>query len=162
MPLPQRKSPRLAEYDYNSNGVYFLTFCTDNMEKLLGEIVGGDAFVAPQMQLSEYGKIVEEYILSTNRLAYAKIINYVVMPNHVHLLVQIDSDKSIADTGKPHAAVPHVIATIKRFCTQKIGTNIFQKSFHDHVVRTQEDFLRIWEYIDNNPLRWKIDRFYVE
>ncbi len=122
----------------------------------------GYAFVAPQMQLSEYGKVVEQYVCSVNHLEYARILNYVIMPNHVHLLVQIDTDKTIAQTGKAHAAVPHLIATIKRFSTQRIGENIFQKSCHDHVVRTQEDFERIWEYIDNNPQKWKIDRFYVE
>ena len=160
--LRQRKSPRLTDYDYNSNGVYFLTFCTTNKEKIFGEIVGGDALGAPQMRLSAEGKIVEEHIRSTDRLPYATLLHYVVMPNHVHLLVLIDTTDNNVNSNPQTAAVPSVISAIKRFTNQQIGRNIFQRSYHDHVVRNEADFQRIWEYIDTNPIKWTMDKFYVD
>ncbi|MBQ7895763.1 MAG: hypothetical protein IJ364_04290, partial [Oscillospiraceae bacterium] len=56
--------------------------------------------------------------------------------------------------------IPHYMSTLKRFVNRDLGENIFQRSFHDHVVRGQADYLEIWEYIENNPLSWTEDCFY--
>ena len=90
--LPARKHPRLKGYDYNNNGTHFITFCTGYRRAILGEIVGRDALGAPcAVELSEYGKIIHKEIEDTP--SYYKNIfidKFIVMPNHVHMIILID------------------------------------------------------------------------
>ena len=60
------------------------------------------------------------------------------------------------------AAIPHFVSTFKRFCHKDAGMQLFQRSYHDHVIRGQKDYLKIWEYMENNPARWSEDCFYQE
>lgn len=82
------------------------------------------------------------------------------MSNHVHLLLQINTD---AD-GRPMVAptISTVVQQFKGIVSKQIGHSIWQKLFHDHVIRNQADYMKIWEYIENNPLQWKLDCFYPE
>ena len=163
MELPKRKPNRLKDYDYSQNGGYFVTICTCNKEKLLCNIVGGGAFDAPQVVLTETGKIVEKYILSTNKIDHVTVEKYVVMPNHIHLLIFIDNAYGTSKAPSPtNAILPHLVSTLKRFCNRDIGANIFQRSFHDHVIRDENDYRKIWEYIDENPAKWEEDCFYCK
>ena len=163
MELPKRKPNRLKDYDYSQNGGYFVTICTRNKEKLLCNIVGGGAFIAPQVVLTETGKIVEKYILSTNKIDHVTVEKYVVMPNHIHLLIFIDNAYGTSKAPSPtNAILPHLVSTLKRFCNRDIGENIFQRSFHDHVIRDENDYRKIWEYIDTNPAKWEEDCFYCK
>ena len=91
--LPKRKNIRLQGYDYSSEGCYFITICTEHRKNLLSTIVGGDDLGAPkEIILKPYGKIVEKYVLSIEK-AYGsvKVENYIIMPNHIHLLLLIDT-----------------------------------------------------------------------
>ena len=54
-----------------------------------------------------------------------------------------------------------VVAQMKGAVTKQVGINVWQKGFHDHVVRTPADFQEIWEYIDNNPYRWELDSMFT-
>ncbi len=86
--------------------------------------------------------------------------HYVVMPNHVHLLLRIGTGD-----GGPRAArptVPSIIGGIKSVTTRRIGASIWQTSFYDHIVRDDNDFKVKWNYIDTNPAKWSEDRYYVE
>ena len=95
---------------------------------------------------------------------------YVIMPNHVHLLIVIDSyNDSIYDgtsrTPSPtrqNSVISSFISTLKRYTNKQIGYNIWQRSFHDHVIRSEEDYLTRWQYIYENPKKWLIgkDRYY--
>ena len=84
--------------------------------------------------------------------------HYVVMPNHVHLLLQIHTDSH----GRPLVAptIQTVIQQWKGVVTKQIGQSVWQKSFHDHVIRNETDYKMIWQYIDTNPVRWKNDCLY--
>ena len=140
-----------------------MTICTRNKKKLLCNIVGGGAFDAPQVVLTETGKIVEKYILSTNKIDHVTVEKYVVMPNHIHLLIFIDNAYGTSKAPSPtNAILPHLVSTLKRFCNRDIGANIFQRSFHDHVIRDENDYRKIWEYIDENPAKWEEDCFYCK
>lgn len=57
MPFYSRKLNRLKGYDYSQNGAYFITICTKDKKCLLGKVVGGDDYIAPEVLLSDYGKI---------------------------------------------------------------------------------------------------------
>ena len=155
----RRKSARLKNYNYSQNGAYFLTICTKDRKMLLGS-VGAGVPDGPQICLSEYGEVVENVIHSINdTYAHIFIEKYVVMPNHVHMIVSIDRGaKGPSGTPAPTSAdIPALVSVFKRFVNRKIGQNIWQRSYYDHVIRGREDYLEIWKYIDENPLRWSDD-----
>lgn len=164
---PARKPNRLKGYNYSQNGLYFLTLCTKNKECVLGRIVGGGDLDAPQMMLSDYGKIVEKFIYSIEK-AYDQItvMNHVVMPNHIHLIAMIYSEDNIfcrSETNTPaNNVIPVMVSALKRFINKEIGFDIWQRSYHDHIIRNEKSFDKIWEYIENNPARWKKDCFYCD
>ena len=161
MELPQRKPTRLRNYDYSSDGYYFVTICTKGKQKILCDIVGGGAYDAPQIELSKYGDITEKYILSTNNIPELAVDKYVIMPNHVHLILVIKNGTSRAPSPTNNI-ISHAVSTLKRFVNKEIGKNIFQRSFHDHIIRDQNDYRKIWEYIDDNAAKWQYDCFYSE
>ncbi len=167
MDLPKRKRNRLKGYDYSQNGIYFLTLCTKNKECILGRVVGGGDLDAPQIILSDYGKIAEKYIQSIES-AYSDItlMNYVVMPNHIHLIVMIYSDDNIYRKSQTKSSandvIPLMISALKKFVNKETGIDIWQRSYHDHIVRSESAFNTIWEYVDGNPVRWRKDCFYCD
>lgn len=162
MQLPKRKPNRLPEFDYSSNGAYFVTICTQGRRKLLCDIVG-DGSPVPMKQ----GMIAEKYVQEIPiKYPCVKIDNYVLMPNHIHLLIFIAKESG---TGNPSPTLGKIIGWYKYQVTKQInnemgipGSRFFQRSFHDHVIRGEKDYLKIWEYIDNNPARWAEDCFYTE
>ena len=163
MDLPKRKPTRLPEYDYSTPGAYFITICTQGKQCILANIVGGGALDAPQVQLTKTGRIVEKYILSGSKIPNVLVDKYVIMPNHIHLLLKVTELNGPPKASTPTTAIiPHFVSTFKRFCRKDIGEQIFQRSYHDHVIRSERDYLKIWEYIDNNPAKWNEDCFYSE
>ncbi len=162
MTLAQRKANRLKNFDYSSNGVYFLTICTHGREKLLCDIVGEGVLDAPECKLSKAGNIAEKYIESINNADGICVDKYVIMPNHIHLLLRVERCGTTRTPSPTNAVVLHVVSTFKRFCSKEYGINYFQRSYHDHVVRSENDYQKIWKYIDSNPLKWKEDCFYTE
>ena len=156
----QRKHPRLKEFDYSSNGAYFVTICTDNRRNILSRIVvGRDAFIPPHVELTDIGYVVEKYIGNIN-IGYENITveKYVIMPNHIHLLI------CIHDNGGMRASrptVPSIVRSLKTMVTREIGKSVFQTSFHDHIIRDEQDYLARWEYIDENPAKWTEDEYFA-
>ena len=166
MNLPKRKPTRLKNFDYNQNGYYFITICTHNKQKILCDIVGGDVLDAPfKIHLKVYGLIVDETLKQMSTY-YDNIMidKYVIMPNHIHIIL-IVNDKGTSWSASPtrqHSFIPQFISSFKRFSNKKCGQNIFQRSFHDHIIRGENDYLKIWNYIDTNPAKWVEDCFFIE
>ena len=161
MGLRYRKSPRLSNYDYSSAGVYFITICTKEKHCVLAQISVGEGLAPPVLTLLPFGKIADEQIHAlARRFPSVTIDKYVIMPNHIHMLL------TLAETGgaSPSPTVSSVIGVFKSLTTRacRIGEPLFQRSFHDHIVRTEKDYRMIWKYIDNNPAKWAEDRFYCE
>lgn len=164
---PERKSNRLKGYSYSQNGVYFLTVCTKNNKCILGRIVGDGDLDVPQMVLSEYGKVVEKYIQSVKQAYnHISVMNYVVMPNHIHLIVMLYSDENIYHDEKTvlpaNDHIPVMISAFKKLVNKEIGFDIWHRSYHDHIIRNEESFHNIWDYVEANPARWKKDCFYCD
>ena len=165
MELPKRKTIRLKDYDYNTPGYYFVTVCTKEKRKLLCDIVGTVLLDGPKIQFTGYGKIVDRHLREmTDFYDSVKIDKYVVMPNHVHLLLCIPG----CGNGPSGRTVPTVskigrfVGTFKRLCNRECGMDLWQSRSYDHIIRGDKDYREIWEYIDNNPAKWAEDRFYVE
>ncbi len=150
--LPKRKPTRAKGYDYSSAGAYFVTICTENKEHILGHVVGGDAHIAPFVRLTQYGEVLEKYIKNE-----PQITKYVIMPNHIHMIIEIDRPMW---ASAPTKSVINIVRSIKILTTKEIGHNIFQRSFHDHIIRNEKDYTEIYTYIENNPARWAEDCYY--
>ena len=155
--METRKQNRLEKYDYSQNGYYFITICTAEKSKLLCDISVGANCVRPQTALSEIGKLVDENIDRLNGIyENVRVDKYVVMPNHVHLILVIQSGRTqFAPT------VSRIIKQFKGKITKQLGFCIWQKSFYDHVIRDEKDYLRIREYIENNPGKWAEDKYFI-
>jgi len=161
--FPKRKPTRLKNFDYSENGAYFLTVCTKNRKKILSTIVEEGS---PLPNLLRYGEIAEE-LIKTIPDKYREItVDYVIMPNHIHLLLSVRKDDG---RGDPSPTVDTVIGWMKYHATKEInklrgttGEKVFQKSFYDHIIRNRKDYEEIYKYIHENPLRWYYDELYSE
>ena len=159
--LPQRKPNRLKNYDYSSPNAYFITFCTDGRRNLLWDDVGASITRPQDVHLSHYGRLADRVINDIPKhYPMITVDRYTVMPNHVHLLLQIHSDPE--GRAVPAPDISRVVQQVKGVITKRIGFNIWQKLFHDHVIRNQNEYDLVWRYIDTNPLKWEEDCFYTE
>ena len=164
--LPKRKPTRLNNFDYNTTGAYFITICTDKRRQILSRIVGVDVLGDPKnAELLPYGTVADKYIKQMNEF-YEKLTidQYVIMPNHIHLLIFVHNDGSprTSTPTKQTSAVSHFVSTFKRFCNKECGENLWQRGFYDHVIRGREDYEKIVKYICENPIRWCYDELYTE
>ena len=153
--FPKRKNIRLKDYDYNQSGAYFITICVKDRRELLGAIVGTTALGRLVVELTQLGICVDETIQIANKNS-VKIDKYIIMPNHIHMIVILDQDSD--DRGR--SSLQQVVRNIKSFVTKREGFSMWQPRFHDHVIRDEEDYLHIWKYIDENPAKWTEDKYY--
>ena len=207
-----RKGIRLPEYDYSSEGAYFVTVCTDGKRRILSELptvgadsvrpyalsgsangadnsicshalpgatvaaddsvrhhvltgatVAADDSVRPTVPtiLTPIGKIIEDCILSLPLHNHGiRLDKYVVMPNHIHLLLRFVP----AEDGQSRPPLQKVMQSLKSVTTRKCWqfgvSKLWQRSFYDHIIRNETDYLKIWQYIEQNPLRWSEDIFF--
>ena len=126
-----------------------VTICTKDRKCIFGDAG----------RLNDFGMIAKNE-LSAIETHYDNIIidKYVVMPNHIHAIIAIEN------SGKH--SLNTVIGQYKSGVTRKIrefdqGRIVWQRSYHDHVIRTEKQYLKIWEYIDNNPIKWELDCYFV-
>lgn len=157
--FPKRKNIRLKEYDYDSAGAYFITICTANRRCYLWEAVGTG--IARPPRLSQYGKVVEKAIQNIP-ICYAgvSVDKYVIMPNHLHLLLRIDAEEN--GRAMPVPTISTIIQQTKGYVTKQIGCSIWQSRFYDHVIRNQADYDDVYRYIENNPTQWEQDELYTK
>ena len=154
MVLPKRKQNRLTHYDYRTPGYYFITICTQNKENLFWVFSDGNA-----PQLKELGITAQKCIRSIpEHYPLIRLDHYVVMPNHVHMILILDAPTQ--NQSCPDISV--VVGQMKRTVSKATGRDIWQRSFHDHVIRGEQDYQKIWMYIEDNPRKWKEDCFYIE
>lgn len=172
-PHPVRKGNRLPGYDYSQAGFYFVTICAYQRTAYFWDAstpVGADSIRPDGLPLSPTGQIVREAICAIPQhyptLALEK---YVVMPNHVHLLLRIceEDGRILSAPTEDRAAfrtkaLPVIIGQMKRAASKRAAFPIWQKGYHDHIIRDEPHYLRIWQYIDTNPAKWSEDRYYAE
>ena len=142
---PNRKWVRLREYDYSTNGAYFVTICTKEKKHILSTVIDHGIEAPAEIRLSEIGMIAESYIRTI-----PGIDKYVIMPNHVHMII-------IKNNGKPLSSD---IRSFKGLTTKKAGNSIWQDYYYDHVIRNETDYQIKWKYIDDNPAKWASDEYY--
>lgn len=154
MDLPKRKNIRLHDYNYSSNGAYFITICTKNKENLLWKNVGANC-VRPleQLPLSKMGIVVENEIHKLNTVyKNIKVDKYQIMPNHIHFIIFIYEDSNGRTQFAP--TISRIVKQFKGSITKQIGFSIWQKSFYDRIIRNEKEYQEVWNYIHNNPLKY--------
>ena len=151
-----RKPTRLRNFDYTQKRAYFVTVCTQGRCEILADICRGGALLLP------IGEIVEREIQGIPQKYAVSIDQYVIMPNHIHMIMVLENRPQMSS-----ASLSDVLCALKSRTTKlanerdgQPGRLIWQRSFHDHIIRDQADYLKIWQYIDENPLRWEQDCFY--
>jgi len=145
------------------------------MHEMLGDIVGagssrpGSINIHPQMHLSEHGQIVKKWIYELpKKYEFVRIDNYVIMPNHIHMILSLRNDgvqdqgcKGGRDDPAPTIGVGNIMGYFKYQTTKEINIpGFWQRSYHDHIIRNKIEYQRIWTYIDQNPANWENDRYH--
>lgn len=185
-------SARLSNWDYSSNGSYFITICTANREHYFGTIID------TKMQLSPIGEFACKcWNDIPNHFPHFYLDEFVVMPNHVHGIVMIEkpyidnnSLSHIVGTRNALSLHKHAInepgekprhpryqnqgkntissmvgsfkSAVAKYCNEIKLRFGWQTRFHDHVIRDADEFYSIRNYIINNPVNWNTDKFYSE
>ena len=159
--LPKRKRTRLNGYDYSNAGSYFITICSKDKKPIFSRIVGVGDLDDPRVFLYRYGEIIKNNIEYMNNVYdYIEIDNYVIMPNHIHILISVYADGMSRSPSPTNEVIPTFVRTLKRFVNKEAGENIFQRSYNDHIIRDERDYLARWKYIENNPIKWELDELY--
>ena len=158
--LPKRKKNRLEKFDYSSCGAYFITICTLKKQNYFWENVGAIIDRPQSVTLSVFGKVVDAAIQNIVHVyPELSIDGYVIMPNHIHLLLRICAE----DNGRPLVAptISRIIKQLKGVVTKQVGEELWQKSFHDHVIRNNSDYEEHLRYVYENPMKWSQDELFV-
>ena len=163
--LPIRKNPRLKGYDYSKGGGFFITICTAERKNILSEICRGDPCGRPQIKLTALGEIAEKVLKELEDKYDVILDEYVIMPDHVHFLIFIKSERA---TARVAPTLGRVVGAYKsmvsnewiKLCNEqnKICGKIWQRNYNEHIIRDQKDFEEIKTYIFNNPAK----RFFEE
>ena len=173
--LPKRKQNRLKDYDYSQIGAYFITICVKDRQEILGEIIVGDAAIGvpfatniPFVRLTETGEMVKLHIERVGNITENVLLDkYIIMPNHIHMIISI-TNETAATNGTPRAAsptkavIPKIVNALKSLTSKKFGESMWQRSYHDRVIRNENEYQKIWEYIDTNPSKWETDTYFVK
>lgn len=176
--IHKRETRRLKNYDYSSEWLYFLTIAIKDKLCLFGEIKNN------RINLFESGKMIKKLWLELEEdFENIKLYDFIVMPNHFHWIIEIiknETDNRVNTRFTPTGGEFHynknsissIIQAFKSKTTNKYiklvyenKTNPFykklwQKDFYEHIIRNEKSYLKILEYIINNPVKWEEDKFY--
>lgn len=155
------ESARLRNWDYSSDGTYFITIMTKNRQCFWGEINSG------KMILNDLGTIIQRnWDEIPHHFPFIKLDEMIVMPNHIHGILMIETPNlgvsAIKNANNQKQWKPGTIGVVinqfKRICTinsRKINPEFgWQSRFHDHIIRNDNDLNRIRKYIKDNPQMW--------
>ena len=167
-PTPhRRRSIRLRGYDYTQDGAYYVTIVTQGRRTLFGDIVEGE------MQLNDTGQLIANaWEWLATRYPHVELDSYVVMPNHLHGIIVITSDhrRGGSRTARARTAptrrkpLGRLIGAFKTVSTKQVnlahgtpGRLLWQRNYYEHVIRDDEEWNQVREYIAGNPMQWEMD-----
>lgn len=166
--IHHRRSIRLKGYDYTAAGAYFITICCHHHLPLFGEIVNGE------MHLNKCGKIAyQEWLNTNNKRSNIGLGEFVIMPNHLHGIIfihkQINPNRDNADTDifhSPSNDIPAIIRGYKAAVTRQLKGILkhspWQRNYFEHIIRNEQSYHKITQYIYYNPQYWQNDCFYIQ
>jgi putative transposase len=181
--LKNRHSTRLEGFDYARANSFFITLCVKEKHCMLGQIIDGEAV------LSKYGEILRAEITRTPLVRPNVVIDaFVIMPNHVHMILRIlgtvnestllcDDSSALPDVTNafvcsagecnsplrsPSQTVGAIIRGMKGVVSKKIGFSLFQRGYHDIIIRDGQAYQKMKNYIKTNPKKWPEDKYFDE
>ena len=153
---PKRKIIRLQNYDYSSNGAYFVTICTQNRRRYFWN--------SDDPLLNKQGEMVLFWTKELSKhFSGVYLDSYAIMPNHLHLILFFDHTAS---------NLPAVIAWLKTMTTNAyirgvrtegfppFQKKLWQRSYYEHIIRNETELTEIRSYVSENPLKWQLDKLY--
>ena len=169
-----RKSIRLKGYDYSREGAYFITICTRNRE----------LYFERYPRLKEITK--KQWQKLTGRYSYLMLDEFIIMPNHIHGIIIVGATLAVDPQGgrktrpyevaqknragaRPAPTVGEITGKFKSLCVndwlmyikenkiEAVG-KFWQRNYYEHIIRNEEELSKTREYIQNNPLKWSLDR----
>ena len=162
----RRRSIRIKDFDYTQPGSYFITICTCHKNLIFGEINQGEVV------LSKLGEIARKEIERLpHRFSSIAMDGFVVMPNHIHILITISAD-AIARIHSSNEAfelpvsgsIPTIVRSYKAAVTQRIlalrdspVSEVWHRNYYERVVRNEKEREKIFLYIIANPAQWNSD-----
>ena len=164
---PARKRRRLKGYDYSQPGAYFVTLCVQHRRELLGEVRDG------RMRANDAGRMVERWWAELPaKFSHLELDAGQVMPNHVHGIILLwpegEGTRPCAER-QPRASLPEIVRWFKTMTTNgyiagvreegwpKFRGRLWQRDYHEHVVREGDDLADYRTYIRENPANWTMD-----
>jgi REP element-mobilizing transposase RayT len=158
--LPKRKHQRLKEFDYSQSSYYFVTICFKQRREFFSKIINSE------LVLTTYGKILYEVWNNLPKYYSVELDYYVIMSDHFHGIIIIDNIlTAINNESKQLVSLSDIIGKFKSFATRKIRELLsneiefeWQKSFYDRIIRNEKELYNIRKYIQENPLRWELER----
>lgn len=179
--IHHRKSIRLKGHDYGQAGLYFITICCQNRICRFGHVENGE------MVLNEYGRIAnDEWVKTPEIHPNVKLHDFVIMPNHIHGIIQLldigrgelhspnnkpNDNGGVCKTLRlPSQTIGAIVRVYKSSVTKQINllgafdtpNKLWQRNYHEHIIRNEKLYQRISEYIINNPAKWADDKFYKQ
>ena len=175
--IHHRRTIRLQEYDYSSDGLYFVTICVHEHRSLFGTVVDDTVY------LNDAGKMIQEwYYRCEEHFPDIKCMEMAIMPNHFHCVWQIvGADRCVCPennrtTKGRHAGLPlhSVVQWFKTMTTnayingvkqrgwRPFNTRLWQRNYYEHIIRNQQAYEEIAAYIIENPINWRNDELYTE
>lgn len=181
MSLPYRKHPRLKGYNYSKHGYYHVIINTYKNVPILSSVGRGLAPADSCVQytslkrnaedlmgyspaelcvkLTPIGRVAEEQLFDLKkRFSYIEIDKYVIMPNHIHVIIILHRETAGAS---PRPTLSDIVCAYKslvtRICNKMYNTpgrKIFQTSFYESIIRNEKGYFEVAQYINNNPLKW--------
>ncbi len=148
MQLPNRKHNRLAGYDYSKQNFYFVTICTRNKSNLF----------YCENELNNYGLIAEKELKNIHKhFEGVWVDKYVIMPNHIHAVIVIGCN-GVEERSRPFPTLSTVVGLYKSGVSRQIHKEspnivVWQKSFYDEIIRNENAYLEVLQYIEENPLK---------
>ena len=199
----QRKSIRLKGYDYSQAGLYFITICCKNRTHLFGEIKNNNTTVGaenllpempemptptmptmPIMVLNDAGQIANDcWLQIPNHFPNAILHEYIIMPNHLHGIIELDTNIGAENTIEINKVENDIRAEdflpqrkrsigsivkgfkigVTKWMRQNTNTHeVWQRNYYEHIIKNEQAYIAISNYIKNNPLQWTEDTFYTE
>ena len=154
---PERKHPRLKEYDYSLPGYYYVTICTADESVCLSRVGWEHAPTVARVVLTEGGEIAREQLFALEqRYTYVRIDKYVIMPDHIHVIIEL----KMMPISEKRADLMAILCAYKSLATRQLnhffqtpGKKWFQTSFYETVLRNEVAYRECWRYIDENPMK---------
>ncbi len=174
--MRKRKRNRMYGYDYSRDNLYFVTICVKNMKCEFGNIKSNEGLTEgsareltvtinknhKKMILNRKGEIAEQqWFWLGNQYPYVVLHAFIVMPNHIHGIVEIDSSRVVEGSMKIKS-LSELMGAFKTTSSKLIHLSGYKefkwhRSFHDHIIRSKKAYQNISKYIVTNPLRWESD-----